>query len=136
MHALANGVVDLASVDQAFLCGPEGMIAEARSALQALGLPDERIRSELFTAATPRRHFRPAASVKPREVVAHVSVKLDGKRHDFDMLASDDNVIDAAARAGIDPPIRVTAACAAPAAASWKRARSRWRSTIRSKTGK
>ena len=102
--ALANGVVDLATVDHAFLCGPEAMIAEAKAALQALGLPSERIRSELFTASTPRRHFHPAPSAPRGEIVSHVSVKLDGKRHAFDMLATDENVIDAAARAGIDLP--------------------------------
>ena len=104
IRALANSVVDLATVDHAFLCGPEGMIAEARSALQALGLPSERIRSELFTASTPRRRYQPTPTAEPGEVVAHVSVKLDGKRHTFDMLASDENIIDAAARAGIDLP--------------------------------
>ena len=102
--ALANGVVELASVDHAFVCGPEGMIAEAKAALQALGLPSERIRSELFTASTPRRNFHPAPSAPRGEIVSRVSVKLDGKRHAFDMLATDENVIDAAARAGIDLP--------------------------------
>jgi ring-1,2-phenylacetyl-CoA epoxidase subunit PaaE len=102
--ALAKGVLDLATVDHAFLCGPESMIAEARTALQALGLQNERIRSELFTASAPRRHFHPAPSASPGEVVARINVKLDGKRKTFDMLASDENVIDAAARAGIDLP--------------------------------
>jgi ring-1,2-phenylacetyl-CoA epoxidase subunit PaaE len=102
--ALAKGVVDLATVDQAFLCGPEGMIAEASSALQALGLAHERIRSERFTASAPRQRFHAPPVAEPGEVVAHVSVKLDGKRHAFDMLASDENVIDSAARAGIDLP--------------------------------
>jgi ring-1,2-phenylacetyl-CoA epoxidase subunit PaaE len=102
--ALATGVVDLATVDHAFLCGPEGMIAEARSALQALGLPGERIRSERFTASAPRQRFRAPSKAELGAVVSHVSVKLDGKRHAFDMLASDENIIDAAARAGIDLP--------------------------------
>lgn len=101
---LANGVVDISTVDHAFLCGPEGMISEARSALQALGLASERIRSELFTVSASRRRYQPTPSAEPGEVVAHVSVKVDGKRHAFDMLASDENVIDAAARAGIDLP--------------------------------
>jgi ring-1,2-phenylacetyl-CoA epoxidase subunit PaaE len=102
--ALARAVVELETVDHAFLCGPEGMIDEARSALQALGMPNERIRSELFTASTPRRHFRPPLTAEPGVIVSRVSVKLDGKRHAFDMLASDENVVDAAARAGIDLP--------------------------------
>ncbi len=104
LAALGNGVVELKTVDEAFLCGPEGMIAEARQALGELGLPPDRIRSELFTASAPRAHFAPPPSAEPGKVVSHVSVKLDGRQNTFDMLASDTNVIDAAARVGLELP--------------------------------
>jgi len=104
IQALARGVIDLATVDEAFLCGPEAMIAEARTALGALGLSEDRIRAELFTASTPRAHFHKPVAAEPGIVVSRVSVTLDGKSNTFEMLASDENVIDAAARVGLDLP--------------------------------
>lgn len=101
---LAKGVVDLGMIDEAFLCGPESMVEEAKSALAALGLASGRIRSELFTASAPRKHFAPPAEAEAGQVIARVTATLDGKRLAFDMRASDGNVIDAAARAGIDLP--------------------------------
>lgn len=104
IRALAQGVVELSEVDEAFVCGPEAMIAEVGGALAELGLPCERIRSELFTTSAPRKHYAPPASQHAGAVVSNVNVTLDGKRHAFAMLASDENVVDAAARVGIDLP--------------------------------
>lgn len=104
IRALAEGVLDLGSVDEAFVCGPEAMVAEARAALSDLGLPPERVRVELFTASAPRAKFQPAEKAEPGAVIARVEVTLDGKSSAFDMLASDENLIDAAARVGLDLP--------------------------------
>jgi ring-1,2-phenylacetyl-CoA epoxidase subunit PaaE len=101
---LANGILDLKTVDEAFLCGPEGMVAEAKSALAALGVPAEHIRSELFTASAPRKSYTPRTQAEARTVIAEINVTLDGKGHRFEMQASDTNILDAAARAGIDLP--------------------------------
>jgi ring-1,2-phenylacetyl-CoA epoxidase subunit PaaE len=104
IKALARGAVDMADVDEAFLCGPEGMITGARAALVELGIASERVRSELFTPSAPRARFERAAPAEPGIVVSRVTVTLDGKRGSFDMLGSDENVIDAAARVGIELP--------------------------------
>jgi ring-1,2-phenylacetyl-CoA epoxidase subunit PaaE len=104
LEALARGVVDIASVDEAFLCGPEPMIADARATLVDLGVAPERIRSELFTPSAPRPRYHKPAAPEPGVVVSRVTVTLDGKRNAFDMLASDENVVDAAARVGLELP--------------------------------
>jgi ring-1,2-phenylacetyl-CoA epoxidase subunit PaaE len=105
IRALATGVVDLTGIDEAFLCGPESMVTEARSALGALGVAADAIRAELFTAAPPRKTYRaPASTEVGADRLATVTVTLDGKRHRFEMLASDENLIDAAARTGLDLP--------------------------------
>lgn len=105
IRALAQGVVDMSDVDEAFLCGPEGMVAEIRTALGELGVASAAIRTELFTPAAPRQNFRPLPEgVDAEAVISRVSVTLDGKRHAFEMLAGDENVVDAAVRAGIDLP--------------------------------
>jgi ring-1,2-phenylacetyl-CoA epoxidase subunit PaaE len=104
LAALAQGAVDLAKVDEAFLCGPQDMVAEARTALGALGVPAERIRSELFTAAPPRRSFQPTGEAAARATEARITVTLDGRRHAFDLLQGDDSLITAGARHGVEIP--------------------------------
>ncbi|OYU48026.1 MAG: hypothetical protein CFE31_13585 [Rhizobiales bacterium PAR1] len=104
LRDLANGILDVKTVDEAFLCGPEGMVAEAKSALTAMGVPADHIRTELFTASAPRKHFKPLTPAEAGAVLAEVNVTLDGKGHRFEMLASDENIIEAAARHGIDLP--------------------------------
>jgi ring-1,2-phenylacetyl-CoA epoxidase subunit PaaE len=104
LRAFAAGVLDLKSVTDAYLCGPQGMVVEARTALTALGIAPERMRTELFTASEPRRNFTPPAGDTAAERLAAISIRLDGARHAFDMLAGDESVIAAAERAGIDLP--------------------------------
>lgn len=103
LKALAAGAIDISDVDEAFLCGPEGMVAEARAVLAELGVPAERIKAELFTPAAPRSREKHIA-VETGAPVARVTVTLDGKRHEFDWLEGDGNVVDAAARAGLELP--------------------------------
>jgi ring-1,2-phenylacetyl-CoA epoxidase subunit PaaE len=104
LRALAAGPLDLASVTDAFLCGPQGLVTAAREGLAALGLPPERIHAELFTAAVPRRNFTPLSEAAAAAVRAEITVTLDGRRHVFPMLAGDATVIDAAGRIGLDLP--------------------------------
>jgi ring-1,2-phenylacetyl-CoA epoxidase subunit PaaE len=104
LHELA-GVVDLSGVDEAFLCGPEAMIGEARAALAALGVAPNAIRSELFTASAPRKAFTPPASeAEAAEIVSRITVTLDGKRQAFDLLKGDESLIEAAHRVGLELP--------------------------------
>lgn len=104
LKALAGQVIDLASVDEALLCGPEEMVTEAKAALLALHLPEDRIRSELFTPAAPRPAFKAPPPEAAAMVLSRVTVTLDGKTQSFDMLAGDENIVDAAARAGLELP--------------------------------
>jgi ring-1,2-phenylacetyl-CoA epoxidase subunit PaaE len=104
LTSLARGAVDLASVDEAFLCGPEGMVAETRAALARLGVPAERIRAELFSTGPPRERFRPVAAVDAAATLARITVTLDGKRHAFDLLKGDESLIAAGERNGVEIP--------------------------------
>ncbi|MGL5114557.1 MAG: 1,2-phenylacetyl-CoA epoxidase subunit PaaE [Beijerinckiaceae bacterium] len=104
LQALGARLVDFASFDEALVCGPEGMIEATRAALPALGLPAERIRSELFTAAPKRTDHRAAAEVVEALRLARITAAIDGRRVAFDLLTSDENLIDAAARQGLDLP--------------------------------
>jgi ring-1,2-phenylacetyl-CoA epoxidase subunit PaaE len=104
LRELAQGVVDFANVDEAFLCGPEGMIAEARATLATLGIAPERIRSELFTPSAPRKRFIPPVVPDGANTLARITVTLDGRRHAFDLETGDESLIAAAERAGLELP--------------------------------
>jgi ring-1,2-phenylacetyl-CoA epoxidase subunit PaaE len=104
LKELAGGLIDIGTVDEAFLCGPEAMIGEARDALAALGVPAERIRSELFKASEPRRQFVAKGLAEATETEARITVVLDGKRHAFDLLRSDESLIEAGQRNGVEIP--------------------------------
>jgi ring-1,2-phenylacetyl-CoA epoxidase subunit PaaE len=100
VRELAATVLDLDSVDEVYLCGPEPMTMEVRAALLDLGVEPTRLHLELF--GTP--HVS-AATVRP--VVAgdarRVTVVLNGVSTGLDVSPAD-TVLDAALAAGLDLP--------------------------------
>jgi ring-1,2-phenylacetyl-CoA epoxidase subunit PaaE len=95
-------------IDHAFLCGPTGMLEEARKALFALGVPAERIHVELFTPSEPSRRLpsrtlRNPDAARPRPAIATATVTLDGTTHVFP-VAADEGIVDAGLRAGLQLP--------------------------------
>jgi ring-1,2-phenylacetyl-CoA epoxidase subunit PaaE len=98
------GAVDLAGADGVFLCGPGAMIDEVAGAL-ADCVPSGRLHFERFYAeADGPRPARSAAAAVVAEAGVAVEVVLDGARRRFRVEAGDDNVVDAAARAGLELP--------------------------------
>jgi len=108
IRRLAGVLFDPATLDEVFICGPGDMAAATREALRALGTKAP-IHFERFTTAEEpataavdvgRAHDMPAAVGD----AATVTVIQDGRRRSFMMLPTDESVLDAAARAGIDLP--------------------------------
>ena len=103
---LLQTVVPAGGIDEAFICGPEGMIEAVQRALLAAGLPAARIHSERFlsaaqSAAVPKA---PAShSAAPEQLTHRLEVVLDGKTHQLAM-GDDDRVLDTALEAGLDLP--------------------------------
>ncbi|MHB1541666.1 MAG: 2Fe-2S iron-sulfur cluster-binding protein [Steroidobacteraceae bacterium] len=106
VRALAGAFFEPRRILEAFICGPGDMGGQARSALQALGMPAERIHVEHFavTSAALAEADSPAAELAPRAGMAEVGVTLDGRRRSFPMALDADTVLDAAERAGIELP--------------------------------
>jgi ring-1,2-phenylacetyl-CoA epoxidase subunit PaaE len=105
---LLGTILPAASIDEVFLCGPEGMIASAQRALTAAGVPLERIHNERFIPAAPG--VAPTPKGKPPAVVAQpvgplhrLEVVLDGKTHQL-VMGDTDKVLDTALEAGLDLP--------------------------------
>ena len=97
-------LVDPASIDHAFVCGPHGVNDEAEAALLAAGVPAERIHIERFGIPD-------AAGVKAVQPVregdaadAQVTIIRDGVQSVIDFHAHQGNVLDAAAAAGLEVP--------------------------------
>ena len=108
VEALAAQFADIARADEYFVCGPGDMVDAVRGALQRLN-PSAPVRFERFAAAATRRGRRTRlrrtrAELPPGEVLAQISVVMDGRRRSFPMAPADASVLAAAERAGLDLP--------------------------------
>jgi ring-1,2-phenylacetyl-CoA epoxidase subunit PaaE len=94
---------DIGSVDHWWLCGPFGMVTDARDVLRQVGVPGERIHQELFyvddVPPAPVRHVE-----APIEgATSEVTVVLDGRRTTM-TLPRDVPILDSAQRTRPDLP--------------------------------
>ena len=110
VRELLATVLPVDSIDEAFVCGPEGMIEAVTGALDAAGLPAERVHSERFFAAgsavAPKNvadHAQPARATAANDTQARLEVILDGKTHPL-AIGPADRVLDVALEAGLDLP--------------------------------
>jgi ring-1,2-phenylacetyl-CoA epoxidase subunit PaaE len=109
IRELAHHMVEIAGADEYLICGPGDMVDGVRAAIKELNA-NAPIRFERFAAGTPRpveilTKVNLAAPVPaPQEVLATISVIMDGRRRSFPMAPSDASVLDAAERAGLDLP--------------------------------
>ncbi|ORB72570.1 1,2-phenylacetyl-CoA epoxidase subunit PaaE [Mycobacterium scrofulaceum] len=103
IHALLRRLVPVHSVDHFWLCGPLGMVTDARAALRALGVPGDRIHQELFfvedAAPAPVEHVDAAVSGP----VSRVTIVLDGATGTL-ALPRDSSILDGAQRFRSDLP--------------------------------
>lgn len=106
VRELLDSLVAPAGIDEAFICGPEAMIAGTEHALKAAGVAGERIHAERFVppggAAPAVDRAKPSSDTQAPK--AHrLDVVIDGKTHHLSM-AADEHVLDAALDAGLDLP--------------------------------
>jgi ring-1,2-phenylacetyl-CoA epoxidase subunit PaaE len=106
VRELARQVDGIATADEYFVCGPGSMAEEVRAAIKDIN-GNAPVRCERFaSAASP---VRPAAravatAAAAQELLATVSVTMDGRRRTFPMAPGDASVLDAAERAGLELP--------------------------------
>jgi len=126
IEALAREISDIGAADEYFVCGPGGMVDEVRETLRRLNeaapVRFERFASHADAMRGPdamreRGATRepdalqrsdpmtePAERAAPKEVLATISVTMDGRRRTFPMAADDRSVLEAAERAGLELP--------------------------------
>jgi ring-1,2-phenylacetyl-CoA epoxidase subunit PaaE len=79
LRRLLTALVPLPAVDHVWLCGPFGMIADARTVLEELGVPKDRVHFELFYVDEPPPEVHRAEAVVEGDT-SEVTVILDGRR--------------------------------------------------------
>ena len=95
-------LVDLTTLDEVFLCGPEEMIFEIKDALVEIGVAETAIHFELFTAAKPKTNDEDAPSTEG--VLSQVEVIVDGESYHFELSENGDTILDAAMAIDADVP--------------------------------
>jgi ring-1,2-phenylacetyl-CoA epoxidase subunit PaaE len=104
---LARQFVEISSADEYLICGPGNMVDEVKNSLKALNAAAP-VRVERFATASSRPLETPAnkdaAAPAPQEVLAMISVTMDGRRRTFPMAPGDESVLVAAERAGLELP--------------------------------
>ena len=102
LRDLLTLVVPVGDMDHVWLCGPFGMLTEARAVLAELGVPNERVHFELFWVDEPPPELR-----HPDRVVdgatSEVTVILDG-RSTTSAMSQDKRLLDAAQEVRADLP--------------------------------
>jgi ring-1,2-phenylacetyl-CoA epoxidase subunit PaaE len=97
--------IDIASVDTAFICGPEPMMLAIAGALKEHGLKDEQIKFELFASGQPGRAKQRVVSAEvSTSNSAEATVTIDGATRTFWMPKAGQSLLAAALEANIDAP--------------------------------
>lgn len=78
LRELLTTLVPAADMDHVWLCGPFGMLSDARTVLDELGVPAERVHFELFYVDEPPPELHHADRVVEGET-SDVTVVLDGR---------------------------------------------------------
>ncbi len=102
LRQLLRLLVPLSAVDHVWLCGPFGMISDAREVLEELGVARDRVHFELFYVDEPPPEVnRP--EVVPTGETSNVTVVLDGRSTSAPM-PKDETILDSAQRTRADLP--------------------------------
>lgn len=108
--ALFERWVNIDAADAAFICGPEPMMLAVAAALKARGMPEQKIKFELFASAQPgKARKRAAPKSAATGAVCRATIILDGVRRTVDMPKAGQSVLQAARAADLDAPFACTA---------------------------
>ncbi|HEX9979699.1 MAG TPA: 1,2-phenylacetyl-CoA epoxidase subunit PaaE [Flavobacterium sp.] len=105
LQLLTSRIIDVPSVDECFICGPEEMIFLIRDELTTAGLPKERIHFELFSSGNSDEDKERTSRILEKKVEGtEVTIIDGGKEFHFIMDDDYDNILDGALAAGADLP--------------------------------
>jgi len=103
-HRINNAILPLQTVDDFFLCGPDGMRSSVTHTLLDIGIDPARIHQERFhNTTTTHTTPHPAKNVTTART-ARITLRLDGITTAFDTPTLGPTLLDAAIQHGIDLP--------------------------------
>ncbi len=100
-------LIDVTTINEAFICGPEDMILSVRQQLIDLGMPAGNVHMELFTSPDqPKASHEKWASTHNSDEgpKSKVSITLDGTTFDMEIPFNGESILDAALKNGADLP--------------------------------
>jgi len=105
-EALFNKLVDLETIDESFICGPEEMIFSVKKFLEAKGVDKKHIHFELFTTPGQKTYEGSKQQEKSSDTgpTSKIKIKLDGILFEFDLSQKGETILDAALKQGADLP--------------------------------
>ena len=105
-EVLFKKLIDIQSMDECFICGPEAMIFSVKEFLESNGVDKKHIHFELFTTPGQKAYVsRPQTeSIEEKGPKSKIKVKLDGVLFEFDLSQKGDTILDAALKQGADLP--------------------------------
>jgi ring-1,2-phenylacetyl-CoA epoxidase subunit PaaE len=105
MEVITSKLLDIKTIDECFICGPESMIFLIRDSLVSAGLSNENIHYELFTAGNSAEDKNRVKKILEKKVEGtEVTIIDGGKEFHFTMSKEFDNILDGALAAGADLP--------------------------------
>ena len=102
--ALLAHWLDLAGVDNVFVCGPDGMMRAVADALKGRGFPEAKVRIERFATSIPRHEHKPGKAHEPGHTECEVTVVLDGATRTFTLRKGKESILEAGLKAGVELP--------------------------------
>ena len=102
-------LIDIRSTDEAFICGPEAMMAEVSRGFRIEGLSDNQIHYELFASSSEDAQAMMAKAQQRVEAfgedkTSKVTVRADGRALQFDLATVGQNILDAGLEQGLELP--------------------------------
>ena len=105
IQELTNKVIEVSSVDECFVCGPEEMIFLIRDELVNAGVSKDKIHYELFFSGITEEDKKNAATAIDHKFDGtEVTIIDGGKEFHFAMDDDYDNILDGALASGADLP--------------------------------
>ncbi|HLH40358.1 MAG TPA: 1,2-phenylacetyl-CoA epoxidase subunit PaaE [Bryobacteraceae bacterium] len=99
---LLNRLGCAADLDAIFICGPQQMAEALARKLKAMGVPESRVKIELFSAAAAPP--KPTVTAPAAAAIGDCEVTLtaDGRQRSFTMARGGESILDAALKRGIE----------------------------------
>lgn len=105
LQVLTEKIINIPTINECFICGPEDMIFLVRDELTAAGLPKDKIHYELFTTGLTEEDKQRINKIVEKKVEGtEVTIVDGGKEFHFVMGEDFDNILDGALAAGADLP--------------------------------